>query len=544
MSPTLSATLTPAPPRTTARPARRRLRVGIIELLNDVRLSGAVQQAYAYYLTKQYASVAPQAVSVWCRQLGHDVHYVTYYGQSDIGSLLPKDLDVLFVGSYTRCSGLAYALAQLFADRGTLTVIGGPHAKSYPADCLRYFDLVVAECDKQLVDDILTKQFDTPSMVTRGRPLTDVPTVEERMPEIRASAFNRGRATRLSVVGLLSSVGCPYTCDFCTDWDNKYIPLSADRLEADLRYVADHMPQALVAYHDPNFGVNFDDAMSVMELIEPARRNRYVMESSLAIMKASRLERLRDTNCVFVAPGVESWGDYSNKAGVGSKQGREKLEQVVAHFATLGNYVIGTQANFVFGLDGDRGADPVELTKEFIRRSPRVWPTVNIPTPLGGTPLFNDMHANGRILAAMPLALYFTLHYTVTTSLNYDPVEYYSHLVDLYDTIGSPRMLARRIATRSHPAIKILNAVRTMSVRGNLREFKKVRDLMTSDAAFRAFHEGRVNALPEYYHQRFEERLGAYAELLPRAVRTPVLDPIEAGGLGRSSLTVPRAQLA
>jgi hypothetical protein len=32
------------------------------------------------------------------------------------------------------------------------------------------------------------------------------------------------------------------------------------------------------------------------------------------------------------------------------------------------------QANFVFGLDGDEGKEPFELTKEFVNRSPGAFP--------------------------------------------------------------------------------------------------------------------------------------------------------------------------
>ena len=219
--------------------ATRRQRIGIIELLTDTRTSGWVDRAYAQVLTKQFASITPQAVAIWCRQLGHRVHYTTYYGQADPRSLLPDDLDVLFVSAYTRSSGVAYALAKLFARNHTLTVIGGPHAKAYPADCARYFDIVVKECDKPLVADIVSGQFDHPSVVTSGRPLEEIPTVEERMPEIAASVFRRGRPTPATMVGLLSSVGCPYTCDFCTDWNTNYVTLSAERLEADLRYLSE-----------------------------------------------------------------------------------------------------------------------------------------------------------------------------------------------------------------------------------------------------------------------------------------------------------------
>jgi radical SAM superfamily enzyme YgiQ (UPF0313 family) len=519
--------------------AKRHKRVGIIELLTDRRSLNWVERTYGEVLTKQFASITPQAIAIWCRQMGHRVHYTTYYGQADLRGLLPSDLDVLFVSAYTRSSGLAYALAKLFRREGTLTVIGGPHAKAYSADCLRYFDIAVKECDRELVADIVSEQFELGSVVTSGRSLTEVPTVEERMPEIEASVFRRGRPTRATMVGLLSSVGCPYTCDFCTDWNTNYVTLSGERLEADLKYIADRFPKVLVAYHDPNFGVRFDETMSIMERIPAGRRNHYVMESSLAIMKPARLARLRETNCAFVAPGVESWGDYSNKAGTGRKQGREKLEHVVEHFDLLAEYVPGLQANFLFGLDQDRGPEPVELTKEFIRRSARVWPTINIPTPLGGTPLFDQMLRDGRILRAMPFALYFTLHYPVTTIKHYDPVEFYDHLIDIYATIGSARMLVKRLTAPIHPYLRFLNTMRTLSDRGDLREFRAVRARLATDPEFRAFHEGRRTTLPEYHHRRFETRMGAYAELIPRAERTPVLDAVPEL-LGRSSVTMPR----
>lgn len=514
--------------RSASRMANRSLKVGIIELLTDKRFTTRLEGLYATYLTRQYVSIGPQAVAVWCRQLGHDVHYATYYGQADPRSLLPDGLDVVFVGTNTRVSPLAYALAKLWRKEGALTVIGGAHSRSYPLDCLRFFDLAVIECDKQLIADILTGQFDPPAIVSSGSPPSEIPGIEERLPEIGAAVFNRGHRTATTLVPLLTSVGCPYACDFCTDWNRRYVPLPEDQLEADLNYLAEHMSDVLVGFHDPNFGVRFDQTMDIMERIPKERRNPYVMESSLAIMKESRMPRLKETNCVFIAPGVESWSDYSNKAGVGVKRGRDKLEEVIAHFDLLTHYVQGFQANFLFGLDSDQGREPVELTKEFIRRSPRVWPTINIPIPLSGTPLFDTMHREGRILRNMPFGLYFTLQYTVTTIKHYHPVEFYDHLVDLYSTIGSMSMLAKRVLAGGHPFFRFLNSVRTLDDRRDVREFRTVRNLLGSDPQFLAFHEGKAVPLPEFYHRRFEERLGNYAPLISREERVPTLEAVQA----------------
>ena len=83
------------------------MRIGVLDILTDMRVSGAFAQLYANHFRKQFASIMPQAISVWCRQLGHEVFYSTYFGLGDPRDLMPRDLDVLFVSTYTQASALA-----------------------------------------------------------------------------------------------------------------------------------------------------------------------------------------------------------------------------------------------------------------------------------------------------------------------------------------------------------------------------------------------------------------------------------------------------
>ena len=451
------------------------------------------------------------------------MHYATYYDQLDPLELLPDDVDVLFVAAYTQASALAYALATLFRRRGALTVIGGPHARSFPTDCLRFFDLAVGDCDKTLVDDIVRRRFDPPRQVTSGRPLTDFPTVAERASEIAIASFHRGRPMLTSIVPLLSSIGCPYSCNFCVDWNSRYVALAPERLRADLDEISRRWPGATVGYHDPNFAVRFDETMDVMESIPAGRRNPYIMESSLAILRDERLPRLARTNCLYVAPGVESWSDYSNKAGTGSHQGSNKLTRIVAHLSRLAEFVPGIQANFLFGAETDRGSEPAALTRAFIEQTPFVWPTINIPSPFAGTPLYDQWYRDGRILRALPFAFYYNPYLAITLR-HYDPPTYYGHLIDMHAALASPRMAWRRMRTRVRPAIRFVHGLRTIAARRELAAFRRIRAMLATDRAFREFHEGRTETLPAYYHQLFEARLGRFAELLPRSARLPVLE--------------------
>ncbi|MES1242704.1 MAG: radical SAM protein [Acidobacteriota bacterium] len=498
------------------------MKVGILEILTDSVSQSWIEREYDSRFRRQYASITPQAVWVWCQQLGHEAHYATYYGQSPPETLLPDDLDAVFLATYTQASALAYALARLYRGRGTLTILGGPHATSFPTDSLRFFDFVVHDCDKALVGSLLRGDFEPGSVVSSGRLLEDIPTVEERMPALRTACFT-GTSSPIRNVSLLTSLGCPYRCDFCVDWKNDYVMMPQDRLLADLRYVSEHLPGTLIGFHDPNFGVRFDEMLDLMDEIPAGRRNPYAMESSLSNLRGARLQRLRDTNCIYAAPGVESWGDYSNKAGVGRSVGEKKLEDVVAHFEELHEHVPGLQANFIFGTDGDQGEEPVEMTREFIRRTPFVWPTLNIPVPFGGTPLYDRLLAEGRILEETPFAFYY-MPYIAIRPRHYDPLTYYDLLIRLYRTVVSARLLLRRVASARTPGLRGLHVLRTLGMRSSLAELVAIRSRIARDSELRDFLEGRSRRLPAFYREQLAARLGRYGELLTEDDLRPRLE--------------------
>lgn len=499
------------------------MKVGILEILG-LPSSHPADLAYRLVMTKQYASLTPQAVSVWCRQLGHETFYATYYGLGDPGRQLPSDLDVVFITSYTQASALSYALAKKYRRAGVRTVIGGPHAKAFPVDCLRFFDLVIKECDKSLIADTLAGHFDPGSVISSTKPLEDVPTVEERMSEICKSAFlwNKRRYF-MTTVPMLTSMGCPYNCSFCIDWDNPFRLLPLDRLATDLRFLSTNLPGVLVGFYDPNFGVKFDEVLHVLETIPPNLRNPYMIESSLSILRGSRVTRLKETNCVAVAPGVESWADYSNKVGVGQKTGLEKLGRVVEHFRLLHENVPYLQANFILGLDTDQGNEPIELTKEFMTRTPFVWPALNIPVPYGSTPLYDGLSKDGRILKSMPFSFYYA-PYLVTTLKNYDPVTYYEKLIELLEHCCSRDMLRQRMSSTTRWTVKSIHWTRTASTKAWINAYRNILLMLRSDREFRTFHEGRSQVLPEFYHRMYERMLGSYAELISRRDRMPNLE--------------------
>ena len=506
-------------PSTRARP---KLRIGVLDLLSDAAPQSLGESIYARHFRTQFTSITPQAVSVWCRRMGHEVTYAAYCGDRTPESLLPDEMDYLFVCAYTKAAPLAYALARRYGKEGVRTVLGGPHARSFPDDALRFFDWVVGDCDQQLVADLLDGQYPRSVACSSGRNLVDFPSVEERMPELERSSLRREGRTFWRSIPLLASVGCPYTCDFCVDWDSTYVRIEDDHLRRDLEYIADHHPDVVLGFHDPNFAIQFDATMRVLESIEPERRLPYVMESSLSVLKDDRLPRLRDTRCAYIAAGIESWQEYSGKAGAGRSNGPEKLHSVSQRFEKLRDHVYGFQGNFVLGTDADQGPEPAQLTKQFIREHPYVWPGINIPTPFGGTPLFDQLRSEGRLLETMPFLFYYN-PYLVFRPKHYGVLEYYEMLDDVFREMNTAGAWARRLTNGTHWIVKAIHSVQAAGAWSERSEFRRIARLLRRDPDLLAFHEGERRELPAFYRRRFDQRLGRYADLLDEADRTPDL---------------------
>jgi hypothetical protein len=299
--------------------------------------------------------------------------------------------------------------------------------------------------------------------------------------------------------------------------------LPLEQLEADMRYIFRHFPNANVALHDPNFAVKFEQVFDVLETVPNRRRMRYTMEASLAGLRGNRLERLKRLGDFYILPGVESWTAYSNKVGAGSAGSpRLKLDHVVEQLSVVRRYVIGIQANFIFGLDLDSGNEPIELTSEFASRAPFVMPNINIPVPFGNTPLYERYFSENRLLTSMPFSFYH-LPYLVFLLKNYRTVEFYEKLIALFSHISSAGMLADRLKSAPSPLTAGFNLAKTLGNRQMVGRFREIRDLLTTDRQFRAFHEHETDVLPEFYHRRYEQLLGPYAGLMSREDRKPVL---------------------
>jgi hypothetical protein len=492
----------------------RKLRIAIVDLV----ARAPTRALYARLMHANLASIMPQVVAVWCEEEGHQVQLICYTGFEDLTEQIPDDIDLLFVSAFSQAAQLSYAISAMFRKKGVITALGGPHARCYPQDAQKYFDYVFGFTDKATLNEVLADCSEhRPIGVHRSakRQPESLPGVEERWKFIEPIIK---KAPAFQIVPMIGSLGCPYTCPFCIDSTVDYQPMGFDQIRSDLRFLRTKLKRPRVAWHDPNFGVRFNDYLDTIEDAVTPGSVDFLAESSLSLLSEPHLARMRTNGFKAILPGVESWYSLGKKAGVGSKMtARDKVRHVSEHINTILKYIPYVQANFVLGLDDDAGDEPFELTKQFVDMTPGAFPGYSLLTAFGqAAPLNLELQRNHRV-SGFPFHFLNNNHAMNVKPRNYEWREFYDRVIDLTRHTFSWRAIANRFRATDETIPRWMNVVRAISTEGfgRIRYHTQVRELLDEDRTFLPYFEGESESLPKFYVDRVRRDLGAFWQHLP-----------------------------
>jgi len=491
----------------------RKLRIGIIDLV----AKAPTRALFARVMNANFASIMPQVIAVWCEEQGHDVTLVCYTGFENLVEQLPANVDVVFIGAFSEAAQLAYALSNQFQTNGAVTVLGGPHARCYPHDAQKYFDYVLGFTNKAVICDVLNdcaQHRPTGVCLDAGQQPVSLPGVRERWKFIEPTLR---KAPLIKMVPMLGSLGCPYTCSFCIDAAVKYQPLDFEVMKEDLRFLLRTIQRPLVGWHDPNFGVRFDDYMDAIEEAVPPDGIDFIAESSLSLLGEPNLKRLKRNGFKAMLPGVESWYELGNKSRTGSRQGMDKVRQVSDHINMILRYLPYVQANFVLGLDEDKGPEPFELTKRFVDMSPGVFPGYSLLSAFGQAAILNLEYQRDSRVIPFPFHFLNNNHAMNIRPKNYSWPEFYDHVINVTSYTFSWRAITNRLKANRTKIPKWMNLVRAISSEGfgRIKYYTEIRRRLEADLPLRRFFEQETAQIPQFYVDRVRQELGPLWEWLP-----------------------------
>jgi radical SAM superfamily enzyme YgiQ (UPF0313 family) len=326
-----------------------------------------------------------------------DAFEVSYHEVVDLRRLdrLPE-CDIAAIASYSAQIKDAYALSDRYRAFGVRTVLGGLHVTARPDEAGLHADaIVVGEGEigwPQLLADLRAGRLRS-AYATDGRAfsLADAP-----MP--RFDLLDIERYNRLTVQ---TQRGCPWRCEFCAA-SIRLTPLykmkPVDKVIAEIREIKRHWPRPFIEFADDNTFVHRRHSKELMRAIVD-ENIKWFTETDIGVADDPELLSLmHEAGCAEVLIGLESplaGGLEGLELRRNWKRGRlgryfEAIERIQAHG-------IAVNGCFVLGLDGD-GPEVFDAVEEFVRQSGQFDVQVTALTPFPGTPLYDRLLAEGRLL--------------------------------------------------------------------------------------------------------------------------------------------------
>lgn len=283
----------------------------------------------------------------------------------------------------------AYELAKWYRDRGAKVVLGGLHVMSCPdevrphADVLSFGDGVqtwgdiLHDVDNGTLKPVYTGSFRRPYR-------EDPPPRRDLLP----------RKSFLTTSSLIATRGCHNRCDFCylstAGLHMPYLVRDVEQITQEFR--EDDQPYAV--FIDNNLGSRPDYLRELCRALRPLER---IWSAAVSIDIADDPSLIREmalAGCTGVFVGFESL-ENANIVAAGKKSPR--TTDYARRVALFHDYGIQVNGSFVLGFDHDR-PDIFARTVDWIEANRLECATFHVLTPYPGTPLFEQMKRDGRLL--------------------------------------------------------------------------------------------------------------------------------------------------
>ena len=294
--------------------------------------------------------------------------------------------DLVGISTVTPAAPRAYKMADRFRENGMKVIMGGLHPSAMPYEAIEHADsVVIGEAETNMPK--LLADFEKGKLKKFYK--------SKKRIEGDDAVFPNRRVYKIEplAAAVQTSRGCPYGCEFCiltSIHGRKYRPFSIDRIIEDVKK---SKRKLIIMLHDSSLTISPSYAKSLFRRLKPLKKKIICYGSIPVLYRDDEILKLASqAGCVFWALGFET----VKQSNLNIKRGH-KIEMYRHLINKIKKYDMGVFGSFIFGFDND-DTSVFDYTWDTINEWDLDGAEFNILTPFPGTPLYNKLSMENRIL--------------------------------------------------------------------------------------------------------------------------------------------------
>ena len=395
---------------------------------------------------------------------------VFVYDESVDDVPMGQGFDLVAMSVMTPYAYRAYALSEIFKRNGSIVVLGGHHPSLKPDEAIVNCDVVVkgdAEANWPLVlEDFLSEKI-------TGKRIYENQNCNLNLKKRIVPDRSVIRDKSLLVFNTVeTSRGCPYSCEYCTVaafYKSSYFQYSVKSVIEEISSIKGNF----IFFVDDNLlasGPRYRErAISLLKALIPLKKKWFCQATIKIADDPELLDLAVKAGCMAVYLGLES---LSKESLHEVKKGWNKPDSYLERIKRIRDAGIAIEAGIIFGFDAD-DKSVFKRTAEFVLKAQIESPNAHLLTPYPGTPLFDRMKSQNRILTER--WNYYNTGHVVFRPMQMTPDELAEGYQEWYRDVFSVRNIVSRMKKANFAYYALLtNMAKSFEVKRPAFKMKKV----------------------------------------------------------------------